>query len=165
MHCGPATGADPGIAAALGAEHSRSDSARDREPPPGCSRRDPGSRSRESRNPGSRSLGVEEPRQELQDTKPVVISGIGAGEDVVEEDPRSETEQEAAAEGQGHIVTGAPGPRDQEKQQQQAAHAATEGPQPRDRQQRLHRHTFTGLQLKGLESVLQRTQYPDVLAR
>ncbi|XP_070358314.1 rhox homeobox family member 1-like [Equus asinus] len=155
MLCGPATGADPGIAAALRAEHSRIDSDRDREPPPGCSRRDP----------GSRSLGVEEPRQELQDTKPVVISGIGAGEAVVEEDPRSETEQEAAAEGQGHVVTGAPGPRDQEKQQQQAAHAATEGPQPRDRQQRLHRHTFTGLQLKGLESVLQRTQYPDVLAR
>ncbi|XP_058391273.1 rhox homeobox family member 1-like [Diceros bicornis minor] len=104
---------------------------------------------------------------------------MGTGGDIVEEDRRSEAEQGAADEGeQGQVGAGARGPVDpekeeggggweppqQEQQLQEPSHVAPEGLQPRDRQPGLPRHTFTGLRLKGLESVFQRTQYPDVFS-
>ncbi|CAD7682655.1 unnamed protein product [Nyctereutes procyonoides] len=127
-----------------------------------------------------RGLGVEELRGERPDTKPVVIS-VTAGD--VEKNLESEPElgAEAAAE-ESHGAAGAPGPVDDENQrggggggdeeqeeqppqQQDEASAAAEGPQPQDPQQRLHRGLFTRLELKELESVFQRAQYPDVFAR
>lgn len=116
------------------------------------------------------------------DTKPVVIS-VTTGD--VEKDLESEPElgAEAAAE-ESHGGAGAPGPVDDENQrggggdgggdeeeeeeppqQQDEASAAAEGPQPQDPQQRLLRGLFTRLELKELESVFQRAQYPDVFAR
>ncbi|XP_019277396.1 rhox homeobox family member 1-like isoform X1 [Panthera pardus] len=119
----------------------------------------------------SQSLGDDEFR-ERQDAKPTVISVTGGD---VGKDLLSEPERGAAAEGEeSHGGAGAPGPVDEIQkggdggeeppQQQQEAHAATEDPQPQDRQPRL-RHLFTRLELKELESVFQRTQYPDVFAR
>lgn len=90
----------------------------------------------------------------------------------------AESEQEAAAE-ESHGGAGAAGPIDDEnqkggggdgeeppqQQQQDEALGASEGPQPQGKQQRSHLSTFTGLQLKELESVFQRSQYPDVFER
>ncbi|KAM8896095.1 uncharacterized protein AAEQ78_005026 [Lycaon pictus] len=142
------------------------------EPPPASSQEDA----------AYRGLGVEELRGERPDTKPVVIS-VTTGD--VEKDLESEPElgAEAAAE-ESHGGAGAPGPVDDENQrggggdgggdeeeeeeppqQQDEASAAAEGPQPQDPQQRLLRGLFTRLELKELESVFQRAQYPDVFAR
>ena len=43
--------------------------------------------------------------------------------------------------------------------------ADAEDPQPSDRQPGFHRCSFRRLQLKELESVFQRSQYPNVFAR
>ncbi|XP_047700230.1 rhox homeobox family member 1-like isoform X2 [Prionailurus viverrinus] len=132
------------------------------EPPPGSSLEDT----------ASRSLGDDE-FQERQDAKPTVISVTGGdiGKDLLSEPERGAA---AAAGEESHGGAGAPGPVDEIQkggdggeeppQQQQEAHAATEDPQPQDRQPRL-RHLFMRLELKELERVFQRTQYPDVFAR
>ncbi|XP_034504735.1 rhox homeobox family member 2-like [Ailuropoda melanoleuca] len=116
-----------------------------------------------------RSLEVDELGGEPLDTKPAVVSVTGGD---VEKELWPEPEQGAAAGGEeSHGGAGAAGPVDDEnqtgggcgeeppQQQQDEAQAAAEGPQ-----ERLHLE-FTRLQLKELESVFQRTQYPDVFAR
>ncbi|XP_027465049.1 rhox homeobox family member 1-like [Zalophus californianus] len=128
------------------------------------------------------SLGVDELRGEPSDTKPAVVSETGGD---VEKELWAEPEQGAAAGGEeSHGGAGAGDPVDDEnqkggggggvgggggeeplQQQQDEAQAAAEGQQPQDRQQRLLRSTFIPLQLKELESIFQRSQYPDVFAR
>lgn len=94
------------------------------------------------------------------DTKPAVVSETGGD---VEKELWAEPEQGAAAGGEeSHGGAGAGGPVDDENQKGGGS-GGGEGPQ--DRQQYLHRSTFIPLQLKELESVFQRSQYPDVFAR
>lgn len=113
--------------------------------------------------------GLQRPDLSFPDTKPAVVSVTGGD---VEKELWPEPEQGVAAGGEeSHGGAGAAGPVDDEnqtgggcgeeppQQQQDEAQAAAEGPQ-----ERLHLE-FTRLQLKELESVFQRTQYPDVFAR
>ncbi|XP_048069230.1 rhox homeobox family member 1-like [Ursus arctos] len=122
-----------------------------------------------------RSLEVDELGGEPLDTKPAVVSVTGGD---VEKELWPEPEQEAATGEESHGGAGAAGPVDDEnhtgggcgqeppqQQQQDEAQAAAEGPQPQERQQRLHRSAFPRLELKELESVFQRTQYPYVFGR
>nr|XP_010945725.1 unnamed protein product [Camelus bactrianus] len=91
---------------------------------------------------GYLSLGVEELQEEPHDTKPTAATSVIVTGKAVEEDPRPEPEQGAAAAEQGRVGAGAPGPMDDENQkggggggeespqkEQQLAHAATEDPE------------------------------------
>ncbi|XP_047572452.1 rhox homeobox family member 1-like [Lutra lutra] len=118
---------------------------------------------------------VDELRGEPSDTIPAVVSVMGG--DFAKE-LWAEPEQGAAAEESHGGGAGAAGPIDDEnqkggggdgeepqQQQQDEALGASEGPQPQGMQQSFHLSTFTGLQLKELDSIFQRSQYPDVFAR
>ncbi|XP_064430926.1 rhox homeobox family member 2-like [Mirounga angustirostris] len=108
--------------------------------------------------PAYHSLGVDELRGEPSDTKPAVVSETGGD---VEKELWAGPEQGAAAGGEeSHGGAGAGGPVDAESQR-----GGGGGEEPQDRQQYLHRSTFIPLELKELESVFQRSQYPDVFAR
>ncbi|KAM7225112.1 hypothetical protein CapIbe_023089 [Capra ibex] len=128
---------------------------------------------------GYLSLGVDE-LQEEPETNPTEVSGIATGA-AVEEESGSEPEPGAATAEQGQIGAGAPNPvvdemlkggggggggdGDGEEFPQEPMQADGEDPQPSDRQPRFHRCSFRRLQLKELESVFQRSQYPNVFAR
>uniref|UniRef100_M3XQW5 Homeobox protein ESX1-like n=2 Tax=Mustela putorius furo TaxID=9669 RepID=M3XQW5_MUSPF len=117
---------------------------------------------------------VDELQGEPSDMIPTVVSVMGG--DLAKE-LWAESEQEAEAE--ESRGAGAAGPIDDEnqkggggdgkeppqQQQQDEALGASEGPQPQGKQQRAQLSTFTGLQLKELESIFQRSQYPDVFER
>uniref|UniRef100_G7Q3L2 Rhox homeobox family member 1 n=1 Tax=Macaca fascicularis TaxID=9541 RepID=G7Q3L2_MACFA len=57
------------------------------------------------------------------------------------------------------------GPRQLQQPLEEPAQAAMEDPQPENMQPRIRRKKFTPLQVQELESVFQRTQYPDVPTR
>lgn len=112
------------------------------------------------------------------ETNPTEVSGIATGA-AVEEESGSEPEPGAATAEQGQVGAGAPDPvvdemlkggggggdGDGEEFPQEPMQADGEDPQPSDRQPRFHRCSFRRLQLKELESVFQRSQYPNVFAR
>lgn len=118
-------------------------------------------------------------------TKPTEVSGTATSA-AVEEESGSEPELGAAAaaaaaaeEEQGQAGAGAPDPMvdeiqkggggggdgDEEEFPQEPVQADAEDPQPSDGEARLHRCSFRRLQLTELESVFQRSQYPNVFAR
>ncbi|XP_005887289.2 rhox homeobox family member 1 [Bos mutus] len=130
------------------------------------------------REPGRPHEGVDE-LQEEPDTKPTEVSGIATSA-AVEEESGSEPEPgaaaaEAAAGEQDQVGAGAPDPMvyeiqkggggEEEEFPQEPMLAGAEDPQPSDRQPGFHRCSFRRLQLKELESVFQRSQYPNVFAR
>ncbi|XP_060992576.1 rhox homeobox family member 1 [Dama dama] len=144
--------------------------------------REPG---RQHEDSGYLSLGVDE-LQEDPGTKPTEVSGTATSA-AVEEESGSEPEPGAAAaaaaaaaeEEQGQAGAGAPDPMvdeiqkggggggdgDEEEFPQEPMQADAEDPQPSDGEARLHRCSFRRLQLTELESVFQRSQYPNVFAR
>ena len=111
-------------------------------------------------------------------TKPTEVSGIATSA-AVEEKSGSEPEPGAAAAAaaaaeQGQVGAGAPDPMvdeiqkgdgEEEEFPQEPMQADVEDLQPSDRQPRFHRCSFGRLQLKELESIFQRSQYPNVFAR
>ncbi|KAB1253081.1 Homeobox protein ESX1 [Camelus dromedarius] len=127
---------------------------------------------------GYLSLGVEELQEEPHDTKPTAATSVIVTGKAVEEDPRPEPEQGAAAAEQGRVGAGAPGPMDDEnqkggggggeespQQEQELAHAATEDPEREGSQLFFPCNPYGWVQLKDLERIFQRSQYPDVFAR
>ncbi|XP_055419579.1 homeobox protein ESX1-like [Bubalus kerabau] len=137
--------------------------------------REPG---RPHEDSGYLNLGVDE-LQEEPGTKPTEVSGIATSA-AVEEKSGSEPEPGAAAAAaaaaaeQGQVGAGAPDPMvdeiqkgdgEEEEFPQEPMQADVEDLQPSDRQPRFHRCSFRRLQLKELESIFQRSQYPNVFAR
>lgn len=115
------------------------------------------------------------------DTKPTEVSGIATSA-AVEEESGSEPESAAAAAAaeQGQVGVGAPDPMvdeiqkggggdgdgdEEEFPQEPPMQADAEDPQPSDRQPRFHGCPFHRLHLKELESIFQRSRYPNVFAR
>ncbi|KAK2083764.1 hypothetical protein P7K49_039000 [Saguinus oedipus] len=116
--------------------------------------------------------------QEGDEVKAIETSVTQTGGDN-EKKIRSEPEQGAGAEEESHICPGEADPMftknqkacggHQESWQPQPEESAQDSspsePQPQDQQRPFVPVGFSGLQLKELESIFRRSQYPDVFAR